>query len=367
VVTVDNLFKKFQVKEGVVGAVNDVSFSVPEGAFFTLLGPSGCGKTTILRCLAGLERPEKGRIHIGGREVFSSERNVYVHTSQRAIGMVFQSYAIWPHMTVFQNVAYPLRVKGTDKAQINKRVNETLEIVGLGGLGPRQATRLSGGQQQRVALARALVAEPQLLLLDEPLSNLDAKLRAQMRVELKRLQTQLGKTAIYVTHDQQEALTMSDVLAVMNEGKIIQIGAPEMVYSRPKNRFAAEFIGSSNIFSGRITGSDNQGIVPVETADGLILATLDPETHLDTKQVILSIRPEKISIKALEEKAEGNCFSGHVENLVFQGENIEYQVRVGKNVVTVRDAQGSRFPVGTSVTLRVAAEHCWVLPDEVTP
>ena len=363
-VNVHNLFKTFQVKEGVVGAVNDVSFNVSEGAFFTLLGPSGCGKTTILRCLAGLARPEKGCIQIGRREVFSSERKVYVPTSQRAIGMVFQSYAIWPHMTVFQNVAYPLRVNGTDKAQINRRVNETLEIVGLGELGPRQATRLSGGQQQRVALARALVAEPQLLLLDEPLSNLDAKLRAQMRVELKRLQTQLGKTAIYVTHDQQEALTMSDVLAVMNKGEIIQVGTPEMVYSRPRNRFTAEFIGSSNIFPGRVTDPGKKGIIPVETADGLILATLDPETHLDTRQVILSIRPEKMFIKPIEEREETNCFQGQVEHLAFQGDNIEYQVRIGKNVITVRDAQDSRFSIGTRVNLRVAPEHCWVLPDE---
>jgi len=364
VVSVENLLKTFIVKEAVVGAVDNVSFKVDEGAFFTLLGPSGCGKTTILRCLAGLERPEKGRIQIGQKEVFASERKLYVQTSQRDIGMVFQSYAIWPHMSVFQNVAYPLRFKKMSSAEMNKRVSGTLAVVGLAELGDRQATRLSGGQQQRVALARALVAEPQLLLLDEPLSNLDAKLRGQMRVELKRLQLQLGKTAIYVTHDQQEALTMSDILAVMNKGKIIQVGTPEMVYSRPINRFVAEFIGASNIFSGRVTDPGKKGIVAVATADGPILGTLDPETKLDNKQVVISIRPERIFIKPLEERQETNCMQGQVEHLAFQGDNIEYQLRVGENLIMVIDAQDSRFPVGSRVNVTAAPEHCWILPDD---
>ena len=363
-INVENLIKIFQTKEGKVGAVDNVSFNVADGKFFTLLGPSGCGKTTTLRCIAGLERPGSGRIQIGQREVFSSERNVHIPTSQRSIGMVFQSYAIWPHMTVFQNVVYPLQVKGVSKAERNRAVKEALGIVGLEELASRPATRLSGGQQQRVALARAIVAKPQLLLLDEPLSNLDAKLRVQMRVELKRLQTQLGITAVYVTHDQQEALTMSDEIIVMNKGRVMQQGTPEMIYSRPKNQFTAEFIGSTNIISGRLTEPAKTGIVSVETAHGRIMGTLESWTEVPSDKVILSVRPEVLKISPIEEGKEGNRLKGRVEHVAFYGDSVEHQVRVGNDLFVVKDTQSRRFPAGADVSLIVHPEHCCVLPAE---
>ncbi len=361
VVNVENLAKIFQTKEGKVGAVDKISFNVASGKFFTLLGPSGCGKTTTLRCIAGLERPNSGRIQIGQQEVFSSERNVHIPTSQRSIGMVFQSYAIWPHMTVFQNVVYPLRVKGVSRAESNRAVKEALTIVGLEELASRPATRLSGGQQQRVALARAIVAKPQLLLLDEPLSNLDAKLRIQMRVELKRLQTQLGITAVYVTHDQQEALTMSDEIIVMNKGRVMQQGTPEMIYSKPRNQFTAEFIGSTNIVPGRLTELAKTGIVSVETAHGRMMGALESWTELQSDKVILSIRPEVLRIASIEEQEAGNRLKGRVEHVAFYGDCIEHQVRVGDDLFVVKDTQSRRFPSGIEVNLTVRPEECCVL------
>lgn len=360
-VNVENLIKIFQTKEGKVGAVENVSFNVASGEFFTLLGPSGCGKTTTLRCIAGLERPNRGRIQIGQQEVFSSERNVHIPTSQRSIGMVFQSYAIWPHMTVFQNVVYPLQVKGVSRAERNRAVKEALTIVGLEELAFRPATRLSGGQQQRVALARAIVAKPQLLLLDEPLSNLDAKLRIQMRVELKRLQTQLGITAVYVTHDQQEALTMSDEIIVMNKGRVMQQGTPEMIYSKPRNQFTAEFIGSTNIVPGRLTELAKTGIVSVETAHGRMMGALESWTELQSDKVILSIRPEDLRIASIEEQEAGNRLKGRVEHVAFYGDCIEHQVRVGNDLFVVKDTQSHRFPAGIEVNLTVRPEQCCVL------
>src|SRR5438876_8807945 len=238
------LRKTFTTERGGVRAVEDVSFTVEEGRFFTLLGPSGCGKTTTLRCVAGLERPEAGTIRLDDAVLSGPGR--FMPTYARDIGMVFQSYAIWPHMTVFDNVAFPLRVARTRPTllEIRQRVSQALATVRLEGLQDRAATKLSGGQQQRLALARALVREPKLLLLDEPLSNLDAKLREQMRMELRQLQRTLRLTTLYVTHDQVEALAMSNVVAVMHQGRIMQTGAPREIYERPANRFVAEFIGS---------------------------------------------------------------------------------------------------------------------------
>src|SRR2546422_4589811 len=226
-----------------VRAAQDVSFEVPPGKLFTLLGPSGCGKTTTLRSIAGLERPRAGEILVGGEIIYSSTKQVFVPPNRRGLGMVFQSYAIWPHMTVFENAAFPLQVgkKRSPRKQIQERVMRVLKVVALEEMAERQATDLSGGQQQRLALARALVLEPPLLLLDEPLSNLDAKLREEMRFELKRLQRELGITGIYVTHDQVEALAMSNRVAVMRDGRIEQVGAPRAVYESPSSRFVADF------------------------------------------------------------------------------------------------------------------------------
>lgn len=246
--TVTNLEKQFTGSSGRVAVLNDVSFEIPAGAFFTLLGPSGCGKTTTLRCVAGLESPSGGSIEIGGKMVWSRPANgrvLEVPSNQRPIAMVFQSYAIWPHMTVFNNAAYPLRYgrkKIRDRKVVANKVEEILDRVGLGPHAQRMATDLSGGQQQRLALARALVDEPQLLLLDEPLSNLDAKLRVSLRAELKALQSQSGVTTLYVTHDQGEALAMSDLIAVMDGGQLVQIDSPYGLYTSPKSSLVAAFV-----------------------------------------------------------------------------------------------------------------------------
>src|SRR5688572_10050192 len=249
-----------------IRAAHEVSFEVPQGKLFTLLGPSGCGKTTTLRSIAGLERPRSGEITVEGTVIYSSERNVFIPPSRRRLGMVFQSYAIWPHMTVFQNAAFPLQVgkPRNSRKTIEERVRRVLKVVALEDMAEREATKLSGGQQQRLALARALVMEPPLLLLDEPLSNLDAKLRERMRFELKRLQRDIGITTVYVTHDQSEALALSHSIAVMNKGQIQQTGSPREIYERPGSQFVADFIGSTNFLratdrkSTRLNSSHSQ-------------------------------------------------------------------------------------------------------------
>src|SRR5438270_8935346 len=257
VLRVTSLYTEYASDGGtVVKAAQDVSFEVPEGKLFTLLGPSGCGKTTTLRSIAGLERPSSGEIEVAGRTVYSSNRGIFVAPNKRNFGMVFQSYAIWPHMNVFQNVAFPLEVRKVDKPQMRDRVMRVLNAVQLDHLVDREATKLSGGQQQRLALARALVMEPQPLLLDEPLSNLDAKLRDRMRTELKRLQRELSLTTVYVTHDQSEALALSHEIAVMNDGFVVQIGSPRQIYEQPRDKFVADFVGTTNFIDGTVTALD---------------------------------------------------------------------------------------------------------------
>ena len=252
--SVRSLFTEYPGERGtLVKAAQDVSFEVPEGKLFTLLGPSGCGKTTTLRSIAGLERPSAGEIEVAGKVMYSSAKGIFVAPNKRNFGMVFQSYAIWPHMNVFQNAAFPLEVRKLRKKEIAEKVMRVLQAVALDHLVDREATKLSGGQQQRLALARALVMEPQLLLLDEPLSNLDAKLRDRMRIELKRLQRDLNLTTVYVTHDQSEALALSHEIAVMSEGRVIQVGTPRQIYETPANQLVAEFVGSTNFIGGTVT------------------------------------------------------------------------------------------------------------------
>src|SRR5688572_4752634 len=268
--SVSGLFTEYATPKGEpVKAAEDVTFTVPEGRLFTLLGPSGCGKTTTLRSIAGLERPRTGEISVAGKVVYSSSKRVFVAPNRRGFGMVFQSYAIWPHMNVFQNVAFPLEVgdRRYSRGQVRESVMRVLSAVQLDHLADREATKLSGGQQQRLALARALVMEPALLLLDEPLSNLDAKLREKMRFELKRLQRELRITTVYVTHDQSEALALSHQIAVMHEGRIQQIGTPREVYESPANPFVADFVGNSNFIEGYVVS-------------GLSRTTLDGGCHV---------------------------------------------------------------------------------------
>lgn len=317
-VQVENLTKRFRVTEkkasqSIVAAVDNVNFKVHNTQIFTLLGPSGCGKTTTLRCIAGLEKPDSGEIRIGETVVFSKDINI--PSENRHLGMVFQSYAIWPHMTVFDNIAYPLKVRGADRSTINAMVEKVLELVKLKGLTQRSATQLSGGQEQRVALARALVYEPSVILLDEPLSNLDAKLREYMQVELRDLLKRLKITTIYVTHDQIEALMLSDVIGVMNEGKILEIGTPERIYENPENRLVAEFIGKANIIPGKALKDE----AAAETDLGRISCRIPDYIH-DGDDVLLFIRPEKILISRNKLPLKNNMFEAKVASLSFVGE-----------------------------------------------
>lgn len=363
--SVDSLTKEYKGSKGArVRAIDEVSFTVEEGEFLTLLGPSGCGKTTTLRCIAGLERPLAGEITISGRTVYSSGRGVFVQPNERRLGMVFQSYAIWPHMDVFANVAFPLRV-GEGKrprAEVATRVERVLDVVGLGHLADRFATQLSGGQQQRLALARALVIEPSLLLLDEPLSNLDAKLRESLRFELKRLQREQGITTVYVTHDQGEALSLSNRVAVMDHGRVAQIDKPGVVYSEPATRFVADFIGTTNFVPGRYVGSDG-ALHLVETEMGpLRIATVRGITPGDA--CVISIRPEQVEIGASQpESAGSNRGHGQVQTRLFMGEFMDYQIVIDDVVLRVRGPVTKALSTGDGASVHLPPEHCVGLAD----
>src|SRR6187431_1968931 len=272
--------EKLKIFYGEVPAVRGVSFSVQPGEHLTLLGPSGCGKTTTLRAIAGLEQPSGGSIYVDGQAMYDASARRNVPTEQRGVSMVFQSYAVWPHMTVFDNVAYGLRVRKQPAAELAANVEKALDLVQMRHLADRPASKLSGGQQQRVALARAIAFSPTVVLFDEPLSNLDAKLRSEMRIELRELQRRLDITSVYVTHDQEEALAISDRVIVMNVGVIEQIGTPEDIYNRPNSRFVADFVGSANLITGRIRGANGSGRVAVEAA-GTTLHAVAPATPKD--------------------------------------------------------------------------------------
>ena len=351
-------------------AVDDVTFAVPRGEFFTLLGPSGCGKTTTLRCVAGLERPTGGVVELGDTVVVSDD--VFVPTHHRDIGMVFQSYAVWPHLTVFENAAFPLRVgkKKVPKSKIPERVRETLELVGLGGLEQRKPTQLSGGQQQRLSLARALVHQPENLLLDEPLSNLDAKLRERMRGELSEIQRVLGFTALYVTHDQAEALSLSDEIAVMDRGRILQQGTPWDIYYRPKKRFVAEFMGSTNMFAGTVVEEiDDSEVVRVETELGVLACSAPPDTTVERGQrVLVGLRAEEIELGRGDRSYDGhvNVLRGSIAGRSFGGSSTEYMVELGSGGQTLRTEAASRLGLrpGDDVTVVIDPQACHLLLDE---
>src|SRR5918992_174868 len=341
-----------------VHALDGVSFEVRPGELFTLLGPSGCGKTTTLRSVAGLERPDDGTITVGDRVLFDQARGVSVPSNARRLGMVFQSYAIWPHMTVFDNAAFPLEVlprrRRPGRAALEERVRTVLERVELADYAGRPATKLSGGQQQRLALARALVMEPQLLLLDEPLSNLDAKLRESMRFELKRMQRELGLTAIYVTHDQSEALALSSRIAVMDAGRIVQIGKPREVYERPNCQFVADFIGVTNFVPGTVAARDGGaagGRYRIRTGDGDLWATSDLDLAVGT-EVTLSVRPECITL-SLESGNAVNEWHGRVVNRAFLGDSVDHVVGIGKIELRNRSNPAQSIKPGTEVYLSI--------------
>ena len=356
---VAGLHKSFEIADGGVTAVDDITFSVAAGQAFTLLGPSGCGKTTALRCIAGLERPGAGAIRLDGAELFSAETGAYVPPDKRGIGMVFQSYAIWPHMNVFNNVAFPLRIARRPRSEIRDRVNWALEMVKLGGFAERDSTQLSGGQQQRLAVARALVQEPRLLLLDEPLSNLDAKLREEMREELKRLQSALNLTMLYVTHDQAEAIVLSDRIAVMSEGRILQEGPPREIYQRPRSPFVAGFVGSSNLLEGIVAAILGGGRFRVETDCGPVGATSTDDLRRD-EDVLVSLRPELIHLTpALPVgDADRTVWEVTVEGSRFFGESTYYDVIRRGRPLRVRAAPHIVFDPGSRAFAAIATADC---------
>lgn len=331
-IKIRGLRKYYHADGKVIKALDDINIEIPSNKIFTLLGPSGCGKTTLLRSIVGLETPDSGEIEIDGEVVFSSEKNIYVPTEKRGLGMVFQTYAIWPHMTIFQNISYPLENLKLKKDEINRRVKDVLRLVQLEGFENRPATKISGGQQQRVALARALVAKPKVILFDEPLSNLDAKLREETRRELKTFLTELGITAIYVTHDRVEALALSDVIAVMKSGRVIETGAPKEIYFRPRSSFVADFIGKVNIFKGKFSQKDGEFTV-LNTLFGDIKGIASGEYSKD-KDALFFIRPEFIKLKN-EPLKDLNCIKGRLKNLIFIGEYYEAEVDVNDNIFSV--------------------------------
>lgn len=349
-------------------AVNGVSLEIQEGEIFTLLGPSGCGKTTTLRLVAGLEEPDSGAIFFRDEPIVDTEKGTFLRPNKRSVGMVFQSYAIWPHMTVEENIAYPLNLRGVKGNEAKKRVARVLELVGLEGLEKQPAPLLSGGQQQRVALARALVYEPTILLLDEPFSNLDAKLRDQMRVELKVLQSRLKITVLFVTHDQVEGLSLSDRIAVMNLGKVQQVGRPEQMYERPANPFVRDFLGKTVLLRGIVRASNPNGqvAVSVEGAPDCVLfgSSYHPEETNTGRQVYLAMRPEDTELA----KSEGSqlptgTIAGRVETRLFVGERTEYRVRVHEQgAVLVYGKRHELFQEGQEVWLKPHPQSISVWP-----
>jgi iron(III) transport system ATP-binding protein len=361
---VEGLFTEYPNERGeIVRAAQDITFTVPEGKLFTLLGPSGCGKTTTLRSIAGLEKPRLGEIAVNDRVVYSSAKKIFINPNRRGFGMVFQSYAIWPHMNVFQNAAFPLEVgdKRYSRQEIRAKVMRVLEATQLGHLADREATKLSGGQQQRLALARALVMEPALLLLDEPLSNLDAKLREKMRFELKRLQRDLGITTIYVTHDQSEALALSHQIAVMNEGRIQQIGSPREVYERPGSAFVADFVGSTNFLDGAVLGPDSgEGKYRVRTEIGDLTVLATEPLQADDK-VLLSVRPEDVELSESRPAAETNVWEGKVDQKVFLGEVLDLQIKLGDRMLLSRQHPSLRTPIGQPIFVQLDPDKCIAL------
>jgi iron(III) transport system ATP-binding protein len=363
-IDIKNLHVHFRSSEGTVHAVRGINIKVERGQFYTMLGPSGCGKTTTLRCLAGLERPSSAEISIDGQVVFSSERNLMIPPYRRDIGMVFQSYAIWPHMDVFENVAFPLReMRGRfSRAEIREKVMRALELVQLTGYEGRPAPFLSGGQQQRLALARALVREPTVLLLDEPLSNLDAKLREETRTEIRDLVKRLGITTVYVTHDQLEALTMSDMVAVMDQGEIVQEASPIVIYREPKVRFVADFIGLTNFIKGSVHRAANgNALGEVQTASGLITCIL-PDKASSGDKVLIVIRPEDLNlVPGPVSSGTGNVIEGRVSTSLFMGDSTEFRVAIKDTMLRLKLHSSKAMSQGDTVRIELPAERCRAL------
>jgi iron(III) transport system ATP-binding protein len=358
---------------GGVLAVDDVSFDVAPGELLTLLGPSGCGKTSTMRAIAGLERINGGEILLNERVVSSVLRRVHLAPEKRDVGMVFQSYAIWPHMTVFENVAYPLRCRKVERDELQRRVRDGLRLVEMQDYEARRATELSGGQQQRVALARAIVMQPAVLLLDEPLCNLDAKLRGQMRLHIKQLQQRTGLTMIYVTHDQVEAMALSDRIIVMNGGVIEQVGTPEEIYERPHSEFVADFVGATNFIWGNVIAVEAGGeLVRVAAGGEILVGALEGARPAVGARVVMVLRPETISVADGEAGESGaatrgegpmNRIAGVVMTTTYCGDHREMTVAAKDFTLRVTAPSTVMAPPGTAVRLAFSCSNLRLLPQ----
>jgi len=356
-IEIKNLFKRFKT----VVAVNHIDLEVKQGEMLTLLGPSGCGKTTTLRCIAGLETPEEGDIVIDGKPMLSEG---FVQPSKRGIGMVFQNYAVWPHMRVLSNVVYGLKLQKISRQNVKERAKQALELVGLAGLEDRYPAQLSGGQQQRVALARALVRNPKVLLLDEPLSNLDAKLRERMRFEIKSLVRRMGITSVYVTHDQAEAMVISDRIAVMESGDVVQIGTAQEIYERPANRFVADFIGTMNFMPGEVVQvlkETDDVYVRTEFSDKVRCKTSNMDETTKGKKIYASIRPEDVEVFTEPPRGKENLFKGTIAHKAYLGNFLYFFVSVDGTEIRVQIPHHMPQEEGQELYLFLNPEKCMIL------
>ena len=357
-IRIKGLTRNYRSDGKLIRALDNVDLVIPANRIFTLLGPSGCGKTTLLRCIVGLETPDSGEIAIGDEIVWSKERNIFVPPEKRGLGMVFQTYAIWPHMNVFDNVAYPLKCRKMPVGEIRERVARFLSFVRLEGFENRPATHLSGGQQQRVALARALVAEPKVILFDEPLSNLDTKLREETRKELHAFLTRLEITAVYVTHDRIEALSLSDRIAVMRAGRIVEEGDPKKIYFRSDSRFVADFIGRANLIPGKVAAAKGERAV-FDSEIGAIVARNPQEIPAGGK-ALACVRPEFLLVNGNNGE---NTFRGKIETLLFAGETYESEIRIGQILLTALIPSTLEASEGNEVSVSFGPDHCFLLPE----
>lgn len=365
-IRVSNLEKIYQSEDREsVRALAGINFEVEEGEFYVLLGPSGCGKSTTLRCIAGFEEPTGGMIQIGSQVVFSGPDNINIPPARRDFGIVFQSYAIWPHMDVFHNVSFPLvhgQTARVPKRVVKERVMKALELTQLQDLADRPAPFLSGGQQQRVALARALVREPSVLLLDEPLSNLDAKLREEMRVQIREITKRLNITSIYVTHDQLEALTMADRVSVMSGGEIMQEGPPLEIYKRPAGQFVAQFIGVANLIQGQVDSVDGNQMGNVATALGKFRCTVSVGLQVNDR-VSLMIRPEDAIVRPPGDPAAENVIHGDVKSIVFIGEMLDCSVETPALELRIKVHPSTALQIGQTVAVQIPPERCHAIAE----
>ncbi len=335
---------------GDVNVVNNIDLEIKDHEFLSFLGPSGCGKTTTLRMIAGFDMPTTGEIFIGERLVSSVEKKIFVPPEERNVGMVFQNYAVWPHMDVFKNVAYPLKIKKTGAEEMKERVMKVLSMVKLTGMEKRYPHQLSGGQQQRVALARALVMEPDVMLLDEPLSNLDAKLREEMRFEIKDIQRRIGVTIIYVTHDQAEAMAMSDRILLLHNARVQQLGTPKDLYERPENQFVADFIGLINFLKIDVTDRNGRMMATFTSSPETPPFEVNPENTGKSSEggFVFAIRPENVKLVS----PDSSSIRGKVTKRVYLGNILDYRVALGNEEIRVEASSGEEFELGQTVGLR---------------